>query len=457
MKTLHALSVHSLILCLLPLTGCFSAKSAPSGQIDGGSHLDAVPEDLHADHGGDAMAVDATSGDGQGVVCESTFVSDEVRLLAAAWDKLNAEVNGGLWYANEDNRATAVLGNSQDLVMQAYLDMYRATDNRCYLDTLLSLVSMALTKRDDRTGFTDYSGQSNPVWSTLDPNYVTDGKAYPFLVESGNITYPMADLAQLIINDATLHHIEHGSGRTYLDLAQQLVSEVEQTVDFHHQTWHTDTQSGIPIGFYTSLADASGREGIAPDKPVPVNYMSSMGRTLICMHLATGQASYLERAKRLAGFLLLELEYQTESDGYVWYYWPKMSYYPPGTVDNGGNDDVEDLSHAALSVELAALAHAHAGVFYQTEMQWLANTFTEQLHDGATGQLSWLVDGSGPAATPAQLTMLGHYLMLAPFDSSIGPIIRSTLIDELGLDQSLGGAAGLRSLALLIRYLNDRM
>lgn len=457
MKMLHGPSAIFPILCLLSLAGCFSPKSSASGPVDAGGGPDAMPADLFADPDGDAVVVDATSGDDQGILCESTFISDEVRLLAAAWDKLNAEINGGLWFANEDNRATAVLGNSQDLVMQAYLDMYRATDNRCYLDTLLSLVSMALTKRDDKAGFTDYAGKSNPVWSTLDPAFITDGKAYPFLVESGNITYPMADLAQLIINDASLHDLEHGSGRTYLHLAQQLVSEVEKTVDFHHQTWHTDTQGGIPIGYYTSLADASGREGIAPDKPVPVNYMSSMGRTMVSMYLATGQAGYLERSKRLAGFLLLELEHHAETDGYVWFYWPKMSYYPPGTVETGGNDSAEDLSHAALSVEFAALAHSHAGVFYQTEMQRLANTFTTQLYDGATGQLNARVDGTGPDATPAHLRMLGHYLKLAPFDSSIGPIIRSTLIDELKLDQDLGGAAGLRSLALLIRYLNGRL
>ena len=315
----------------------------------------------------------------------------------------------------------------------------------------------------------DYQGQRNAAWSNHRyPEYVTDrDKAYSFLVESGDLAFPIADFAQRVVSDPTLHGVVHksrdGRERPYLAIAQDYVKRVEETVAYHHARWHTDiinnSNGSFQIGFYSSEPGATFLVGIAPQKPLPTNYQTSMGRVLAMLWLATKNTSYRDRAIALGNFLLLEFQYK-RNGSYWWTYWPRMSYYRKGYVENFGNARPEDISHASLSVQFAYLMYRHEiGVFYDTEMQRLARTFRLNISCANKGDTYCrYVDGTGGSAREGDRYLMGAYLPLSAVERGqekrIYSIAHATLIKALLIDQpgKIGGASGLLSLANLILY-----
>lgn len=80
----------------------------------------------------------------------------------ALFDRMDLSINGG----NGHKTATGgELAWGESYIMLGYVEMYRATGDRYYLDKLVDHADGVLKQRDDKRGFRDYSGRSRPAWS----------------------------------------------------------------------------------------------------------------------------------------------------------------------------------------------------------------------------------------------------------------------------------------------------
>ena len=327
-----------------------------------------------------------------------------------AFDTANANLNGGDGYKDADN-ATGTLAWGESYLMMAYLEMYRTTGEAAYLDTLCDHADHVLASRDDAAGRVDFAGKSKACWQST--SYGGD-KPYCWVVHSGMITFPMADLAREVYADPGLWgHITY-DGSTLLDKADALVAAVEQTVAAHQFQWkkgpepNQGTYIGDPAATFTSVAG----------KTVPLNQQNAMGRTLLALFEATGNVTYLDQAKRLAKFF--EAQLTLDADGaYIWSYWG-------GAYDGKG----EDISHAGINVGFAVLAQQAGVVFTEADLERLGRTFYEHVYkDDAT--IADNVGGTGGVNGSSYLPQIARWLDLTPHAPALYTTVRR-LYDGLG-------------------------
>lgn len=462
----------TLTFLLPPLVGllisCSSSDPAPctrgfERRADGNCY-ELTAEDSGApatDTGADNTDPDGTDPGDTGVEGDPDAPDPELVALIEAWTAANATIHGGMGYTGWSNQQ-AILSQNEDAVMQAILEIYRATEDPSWLRLFVSHGDAVLAWRDDNAGFVDYSGTSQPIWSDAYELYVRDGKAYGFALESGQLGFPLADFAQLVLNDADLHTLDAGDGRTLYDVATGYVAACEETLAYHHARWHTATVEvdGAPheVGYFSARADADFLIGISAGGILPVNHQTALGRMVAALHQATGSASHLDRLQRMTRWVDLELAIDP-GDAYVWSYWPTMTYFPEGSVVDGGNNSIEDFSHAVLTVEFArASVDAGAGVWDETDLARFSRTFRQNLYTGTPGVFNMLVDGTEPVNRETDRYQAGRFLRVAGYDEGHQAehyeIARYALLDDLRIHEEgmIGGATGLLSLAELIRF-----
>lgn len=371
------------------------------------------------------------------------------------WNDMDQSM--GLWYTYSDNKGDALLGNSQDVILGSYLAMFRGTANTNYLNRFIQQMDIVISKRDDIAGTPDYSGVANPVWSTRKEGYVSDPtKAYGFLVESGNLIYPMADFAQIIIRGPDwLKFSIYTTGERYIDIALRYRQRALETYLYHMQRFHTAVIGGKSIGWFSSRPDANFLVGIAPGKPYPLNFTTSFGRAAVMLWLAFNKTgSFMDTARRIGNYARLEMELKSNG-AYVWRYYPKMSYYPAGYVNNFGNTNNDDIYHGAITVEFAHLLFKHGlGVFGETDIHRLANTFLNNIVIDPVNpyRFNFMVDGLGPGANYQYLNEAGMFFYLARPENTVAAVTYDSLVRWLQVHISLKGASGHRSFAHLIRH-----
>lgn len=392
------------------------------------------------------------------------LIGSDIDYLISQWRKIDGGL--GLVYANSGNRDIAYLGNNQGAMLSSYLEMYRATQDFYYLNRFIEQADYVLLSRDDRTGARDYSGRVVPAWSTYHQGYVSDEwrsqqKGYAFLIESGELTYPLADFAQLVLRGPDcLKTALDKSGRAYSLVAKGYVTAVEQTFTYHHEMFHADTVNGLQIGWYGARADiGSDVIGIEANREYPINYQTSFGRTIVSLWLATGKSSYREIARLLGNFLLLEMVYKTNGsqDWYEWSYWPQMSYYP-GRVTSS-RSFAEDFAHASVTYDFVGLLRSNVGVFYDTEMSRLARSFTLRFVSSPSERYFNInrTDLRPSSEHPASLLYFdGSALAFSSHDPSIPNIVYDSLISILSLHYGSQGTTGMKSYSQLLRYWADR-
>jgi len=257
----------------------------------------------------------------------------------------------------KSNRAVAVLGNNQGELLATYLNMFRATRDRSYLERFITEARGTIALRDDYTGLPSTYDQTRsaaavPAWSTR--YYSTDGSYFPFLVESGDLTFPMADFAQLVINGPDCLKTMTYAGRSLLDHARYFRDEVAKTVAFHMEEFQIVHDFGFFFARYPAQSNQYG-------KAYPINYQLSMGRTLLMLYRATNDPAYLERASQLARFFFNELRWHpSKVDSarpgyYLWQYWPEIPESP--SYAHVPIPDLEDIGHLVIEFEFVALAN----------------------------------------------------------------------------------------------------
>ncbi|MGV9315576.1 hypothetical protein ACWDR0_25835 [Streptomyces sp. NPDC003691] len=288
---------------------------------------------------------------------------------------------------------------------------------------------------DQRTGVTAELVPPEPPGGTgprrIRPGaYTVKPELVPLAAQTGMITYPMAGLARLALEqpDAVPKSV-HDRVDDYLDA-------VERAMDVHDEQWRT-TDDGR--GYYCWL----------PDEPVsfagaelPTNEFLAMGRTMVQLAVVTGDSLWRGRAEAMARSLLGDL---TITGGVAaWPYWPSFGRVYSGWEATGSRvsdgSDIrpsyrpvtvpEDVTHALIDLDFLRLYHDAPGlpeVFTETHMRAVARTFTDHVVEGRgrSQRMRHDVGGSGRRGTDREQAHVAAWLPLQRWSKEVAGTVRT--------------------------------
>ncbi|WP_405065271.1 hypothetical protein OG558_25355 [Kribbella sp. NBC_01510] len=239
-----------------------------------------------------------------------------------------------------------------------------------------------------------------PVATTIrfQPQY------YVFAVHTGMIAFPLARYARVVMQSPRL---KKGGRRRR---AVELLEAAREAVAFHDEEYAASGDyvwpKGAPIPFDGAIQ--------------PYNQSHGLGQVIVELYRATGEQR--SRTKIVAMLNQYRAGLTLGADGaYVWPYWPPYSQLYAGYPKTAGISEytpsypasrqIEDISHAAISLEFVHAAY-EAGIDtgLAADVQRFTATFTKKVIRSATEV--WLrVDGTADAvpANAVQCARWGAY------------------------------------------------
>lgn len=264
--------------------------------------------------------------------------------LRERFDHNDASIHGGKGYSESTNE-NGDLAWAEAYILLSYMEMYRATRDRCYLRKLVDHFDRVLMNRDDVRGIADtYAGKPLAGWGST---RYTQGKWHVWVVHTGMINLAPAEFVRLVGGDRWLQG-EFGAK------AQQYRQRIEECLRDTEPYWRDGPGRGEGYYYSPHLNDA-----------LPLNQQNALGSTLVEMWRATGNRRYHDRAERLARFWRNRLRIQ-EPRFYDWAYWYRL---------NGEGRGSEDISHASLNVDFAVRCIVEGAVFTRRDAERFANTW----------------------------------------------------------------------------------
>ncbi len=404
-------------LLLLAHCGSSSSTSHPAtdagadGLSDGSADSDYPWPDSSADAGPDALPdvqndvvyadsiTDSAEDPDASPVIEGQDVSLSDGGVSARWafEEAYDNVSNGDWYRDRNNE-TATLAWGESYVMMSLAAMFRTTGSPLYLERLAWHLDGVLANRDDRRGVSDYRGVSAACWQNK--HYQPAEQPYCYVVHSGMIGYPMAEFVRLV-RSAGLEEEVGWDGSTLGDKADVYLAAAKEVVAAHDDQWRD-------AGYYVFRPDASFLDHAGKD--LPLNQSNAMGRMLLALHDVTGDPAYLDKATKLAQRFKAQITTGTGGE-YLWNYWGG-AYASPG----------EDISHAALNVDFAAMAAERGVVFTDADLLGFARTFMGPVYvDDRT--LSNFV-GGGSTNDSSYRAQCGRWLRLTRVRTGVYAAVR---------------------------------
>lgn len=268
--------------------------------------------------------------------------------LRHLFDRVDLSINNGRGYSDYTNEE-GLLAWGESYVMLAYVEMYRATNNRYYLRKLVEHFDRVLSNRDDQHGVVDvYSGKTLAGWGS---RRYSGGKWHVWLVHTGMITMAPAEFVRLVRNRPLLK----GEFGTKAQEYRQRIVECLRDTEMYWRTGPAPDE-----GYYFSPIF---------DNVLPLNQQNALGSVLVEMWRATNERLYQERAQRLARFFKNRLR-TSDPHVYDWSYQPKLR------EDGKGS---EDISHASLNADFAARCTAEGLVFSSEDAERFGNTWLRKV------------------------------------------------------------------------------
>ncbi len=324
-------------------------------------------------------------------------------------------IGNGNWYRGEDN-STANLAWGESYVMAGLASMARATRSPFWLDQLAWHVDAVLASRDNQLGVSDYRGVSGDCWQNL--SYQPASEPYCYVAHSGMLTYPMAEYVRLVQEWGYENELAYDDIR-FGDKSQSYLEAVQEVVSSHNDQWDD-------AGFYRARTDANFLSYAGSD--LPFNMSNAMGRTLLNLYRITNDTEYLDKVTALANNFRSQI-----TDG-QWNYWGN-AYTFPG----------EDISHAAINVDFAALCAEQGIVFTDADMKEIANTFMTNVYLNDSTFSDWV--GGGSTNNPSYIPQLGRWVRLSSWRTGLYTAVRN-LFDE----SNFGSASALAGYGLLAEF-----
>lgn len=304
---------------------------------------------------------------------------------------------------------------SESKILEAFVEMYKATKDTQYLDSLVKHADELLSMRDDKTGRVDITNnRPMPGWGT---DKYSCGKRYVDVVHVAVLTYPMLFFAKVVEANQELH-------TRFGEKAKHYIAETIASLS----TFDSEFRTIGDEGFYF-FPERYRKLGVCGNKNYPAwagderpfNYSLAIGRVHLRLYQLTHDNAHLIRAERIARRFKQFL--RVSNGAYVWVYWV------------GGR--VEDTSHGGLDIQFVKLASKMGVVFMETDLTRFANTFITNIARNPE-RLCTHVDGER-RGTANYNTACERWLDLAGVDERVYRICRNIIIDLEG-DTPLGMA-----------------
>jgi hypothetical protein len=232
------------------------------------------------------------------------------------------------------------------------------------------------------------------------------------------ITYPAAEFVKYVRGRPELAANYGAKAEAYLEACKQAIAA-------HEIEWLNGParDEGYYCDFYLHAH-------------LPLNQQNALGRTLVVLWLITEDKGYRDKAERLARFFSRRLRARPDGS-YDWAYWAGLCGPEPY---QGGPS--EDISHAAINADFAALCARHDLVFTAKDMRSFARTFTGHIYQGE-GTFADTVGGK-PGGNE-YVGALPGWLALGEWEPKVWEI-------AWNFEQSQGGPKAARDIAALVRW-----
>lgn len=354
----------------------------------------------------------------------------------------NFNGTNGPWKVYEKLDNTDGFIESKGWIMQGYMQMIRHESNIVrvneYIKTQIKMMSYLLDIRDKNTAVEDYWGRSFYWWakcvdinddddfdcnSNAPANNIVNStamevdKKYCSPIVTGKVTYPMADLAEFILNPSTGSLYQNEvfqadaisptyDGKTYSYIANDLLDRVDESINEHIKAGQfvtTMTKDNgnpftIPVGSFIHQPKESNdddfglidNEGIAHRQClehhlIPYNMHSAIGSAILMTYQAMSlvnhvkTSTYLDRSQRMANYLRYHMrKHPGVASYYLWGYGDWESY----NSSNCRSTTPDDYGHAYLTAQFPILCYNYnlnisnsisVPVFNTSDMQRITN------------------------------------------------------------------------------------
>ncbi|MBI4946468.1 MAG: T9SS type A sorting domain-containing protein [Bacteroidetes bacterium] len=377
------------------------------------------------------------------------------------WYEFNGGAQGqGFSY---DCNAERTLSNNEYAYIESYINMFRATKDKKYLEKFIIHVKRIQERRDDNvanvtiTNPTDCQNPSSPLdntskaWSTDDDASECDGWLNRVL-HSAVITYPMAEFVYFMQNDQDFMNLSgeivpletQGSYLggtniiTFSDFANWLRGRINETLQYHDSNW-----CSFDVAYHHKRNDcSSGKDEI--------NMQCAMGKTLSLMYLVESDAgnssyasTYWNHISNIATTLhgnILQLN-ANDNTSYTWCHTYDCSC-------------IEDIDHAYLVMEFANICYKYNiqdyynvinPLFNLNDMQRFANTFAKHVYQAP---LTFAQNTFGTNTDVCNSgTSIGHYIFLSQYNPYIYQQI-SDVVSEQAIYHTSSSLVALSELSM---------
>ena len=243
----------------------------------------------------------------------------------------------------------------------------------------------------------------------------------------GIIYHPLLRLAELVKQKSELTELRPAAER-FINAAE------ESYLDASARLWRNGPNQGE--GYY--LTCERGESFPADNVGQPINFLGMHTSSQLALYRLTGKKEYLERSEKMARLLKNRLQYQQESNLYVWTYWYEpmttIGWKPEDMLSSNvmiykGSPNVEDSSHGVLDIAMVTAANRAGIVFTKEDAIRFSNTLLRNVILPDRSGIRRAVDGKG-GDHGAYFSILHGWLELAAYNPEVYYEIRKTYLNR---------------------------
>ncbi|PYI54551.1 hypothetical protein [Paenibacillus flagellatus] len=252
------------------------------------------------------------------------------------------------------------------------------------------------------------TGHVLEVWLGHQTYTVPNGKAFfdnvkvsaklPFMVHDGVIGTSIAKFVRLIHQNASLQPAYSAKANGYRTFLESHIVPRWENSSYIGNTWAPLSST---TGMYKQSANFDAFSHTATWTYLPYNQALAYANLLIVLYEVNGNATYLDRAKRVGQYFKNALT--ANGTAYNWNY----AYYAA---------TVEDTSHANVDLGFVLDMYRNGQIFTGADMDKFTNTLTDVMWNGSTTAptLTHYVNGTGATDFSKYMsnwTELGQFAM----------------------------------------------
>lgn len=315
----------------------------------------------------------------------------------------------------------ADLNNSENWIMEAYINLFKSTNDKKYLNQFIIHAKRVQERRDDNIinisvnetdiprspsgcSFTLHSNNQNTLSSEKSWSYVENNCDWSTrrVLYSGNLTFPMAQFVHLILVEKSADYnfittplpneaktLPSNSNcpiqamDNYYHFASWLKCRIEETISFHDSFWRKRDMSGnfvstsnpclqpihAELCYGSTTIVCNGGPGAyvhdeSSNNVDALNMQCAMGRTLVVMYAVNGNNNYLCKIRDIAVGFKNQMSKITTSSLPSSLPQASLGYVSWCHSYDCKNNEWEDIDHGFTSIQFADLCYSYGLKYY---------------------------------------------------------------------------------------------